>query len=232
MDASEFVNPAHELMADNRTGTVVGVTLLCKITGYSANAIQKDIKAGAPLAVRGGPGKEHKLDTAKFITYLVRKERNRLMNLFMQRTAQGDGKYEKGNFKARRAAAQAELAEIEVMEKRGKLVPIDLVTTVLQRLIGNARAHLLVIPTKAASEVATVKDPETIRNYLENLIHESLNELAAISADDLVSQNVLESLEAPAEVDGEPVGRSVPKAKPRGKRASRTVANKPRAVPA
>lgn len=232
MDASEFINPAHEQMLERRTGEVLTITELSKITGYANKCIREELQAGAPLAVKGGPGREHKLDSAKFITWLVRKERNRLINLFMQRTAQGDGKYEKGNFKARRAAAQAELAEIEVQEKRGQLVSIDLVTTVLQRLITNAKARLLILPTKAAPQAAALKDPVGIKNFLEGLIYESLSELSAITPADLVSSEVLETLESAAEIDGEPMGGPVPQVKSRGKRRAGAVENVTRSIPA
>jgi terminase small subunit / prophage DNA-packing protein len=210
MDTSAYINPANEAIADKRRGRVVDVAELSRYTGYSVSAIETEIKRGAPLQRRGGPGREHKLDTAQFITWLIRKERERMIGIFQQLRAEslgegsefGGSEPESGNYKQRRFAAQAELSEIELAEKRGELVPIEKVMTIFTNLVGIARAQLLVIPTKASPQLAAMKDPKAVYIFLKDVIYDALNELADIDPADLIAQDGSVQVEAAAETDG------------------------------
>jgi hypothetical protein len=79
--------------------------------------------------------------------------------------------------RARKEAALAALAEIELDEKRGKLIPARDVEARLADVFLNARTRLLGIPARAREADPTLS--ATQLQLVEDLVREALEELAA-----------------------------------------------------
>lgn len=80
--------------------------------------------------------------------------------------------------RARKLAAEAELAEMERDERRGQLVPISVVERVVSEEYAAVRAKLLSLPGKLAPLVAIEDDEVTCRDLIERGVTEALDELA------------------------------------------------------
>ena len=78
----------------------------------------------------------------------------------------------------RHRQAAAKLAEYELAQKSGSLVPVEEAAAEIERRILPARAKLLGLPVKLAPLVAP-ENPDKARAVLERAIHEVLTELAA-----------------------------------------------------
>jgi phage terminase Nu1 subunit (DNA packaging protein) len=134
----------------------------------------------------------------------------------------------------RKTAAEAALAELELARQRGEVVSLAVVANVIGDQLSACKARLLSIPTKISPLVATATDVQECRDLLDGAVREALDEITGLDGtgrdrpadfthhrgdegDDLGAD------ESAAESDGEPVGGSLPKAKPRGQRRARPV---------
>lgn len=133
-------------------------------------------------------------------------------------------------------SAEAELKEMKLAQARGELIPVELVSNALSRIFSSVQAKLvgynkrlipqLDIPQKFWPEAITTAD---------RILYEILDDLAEakdvprIVAESAAAAQVEDgAAPAAAPVDGEPVGRPLPKAKPRGQRRTRAVVHKSR----
>ncbi len=80
------------------------------------------------------------------------------------------------------AARRAEI-ETRLAERRGELIPADAVADEWVRLVRNARARLLSIPSRVAGDVAGTTDMREVERMVKGAIFEALRELAG-GADD------------------------------------------------
>lgn len=80
--------------------------------------------------------------------------------------------------RARLTRAQAEKAELELAEKRGKLLDASLVERALVGLLSNFRARILALPSKAAPKCVAATDAKEARAILKAHCYEALDELA------------------------------------------------------
>ena len=194
---------AQDSKADKRTGYKYTITKLADVTGFSRTTIENYIAKGLPVAYKGLPGgNPTKIDTAVFITWLVRQERERVI---------GEFKTDESvplNSKSRREAALAETAEISLARLKGELVPIEVVEEVVTKAITNSRARLLAIPTKVAPQLTAISRASVIKQILESNIYEALDELSRIDTADFVDKSVYVPLEPAAETDSQSVGGS------------------------
>lgn len=81
--------------------------------------------------------------------------------------------------KARKLAAEASLAEMELQQKRGELVPIAEVARTVGEEYAAVRAKLLAIPSKVAPMVAAESTDAACRALLTREIHDAMLELVA-----------------------------------------------------
>lgn len=79
--------------------------------------------------------------------------------------------------RARRAAAQADLAELELAARRGRLVDVTELTGEFNAHITNAKARLLALPTRVGQELPDLA--ERVVPVVDRLIRAALQELAA-----------------------------------------------------
>ncbi len=80
--------------------------------------------------------------------------------------------------KIRLTAAQADDKELDVKQKRGELIPAEIVEIAWQGQKANMKAKLLNIPTKLAPLIVGVHAIEVIKEKTQELIYEALEELA------------------------------------------------------
>ncbi len=80
--------------------------------------------------------------------------------------------------RARKIAAEAEMAEIELREKKGQLIPASEVVASWGEIVGACRSKLLAVPAKIAPVVAVEDNPAVCKQIVEEQIGEALYELA------------------------------------------------------
>jgi hypothetical protein len=81
--------------------------------------------------------------------------------------------------RARKARADAALAELEIAKSCNELVLRSDVAAAWRVALIGLRAKLLAIPSKASSQIAGETSKKTIEAYLERQIREALEELAS-----------------------------------------------------
>jgi phage terminase Nu1 subunit (DNA packaging protein) len=82
--------------------------------------------------------------------------------------------------KRRKMAAEAGLAELELMKEQGVLVEIDKVAQDFGEQLTNFRAKMISIPSKCAAQIYTAENVQEIKSILEDAINEALNEIRGI----------------------------------------------------
>jgi hypothetical protein len=95
------------------------------------------------------------------------------------------------------------------------------------------KTKLLALPTKLAYELAGINDPIKLQNRLEEEINEVLTELSDgrfINGTRTIEESS-KIVQTAAPIDGEQLGGQAQEVKPRSKRRTRTVADKPSGVP-
>lgn len=83
-----------------------------------------------------------------------------------------------GEEKARLTRAQADKAEMEAKEMAKELVRVDDVLEEWQGILASVKGKLLSIPSKAATLVAVETNPALCQVLIDDMIRETLNELA------------------------------------------------------
>lgn len=137
------------------------------------------------------------------------------------------------------ARLKKEMADKTAMEnavRRGDLIPRREVVEMIQKAFVSVRSKLLGLPSKEAAVLAAMDDARAIFDRLTSAIHELLTELANtrwVSKPERgdggggSSDRNDGGADPTAKADDKRVGRSKPKAKPRGKRRARSVGHKP-----
>lgn len=134
--------------------------------------------------------------------------------------------------RTRLTKAQADKVEMEIKVLAGELLPAPLVESIWSRMTSAARQRLLAVPYRMASAALAADSFQAIETAAADLIREALNELhhydpadyrPAIASTDRTDPGM--DVSAPAAADSQPVGRSPPPPKQRGKRGTRPVAN-------
>jgi phage terminase Nu1 subunit (DNA packaging protein) len=126
--------------------------------------------------------------------------------------------------KTRLTKAQADKTELEVAQLRKVLVPADLVEREWTDMISAARAKLLSLPPKAASQVMAAANRTEAEALLKAMVNEALAELA--EGGDYAARPPVEEpagVEPAAEPDRVDVGGRKPASKRGGQRRARPV---------
>jgi len=82
------------------------------------------------------------------------------------------------DWRVRREAAEAELAELRLGETRGELIRLSAVKNALGVMFATARESLLQLPSRMAPQLAGETDPATIQNLLYAELHQTLVDLS------------------------------------------------------
>ncbi len=67
---------------------------------------------------------------------------------------------------------------MDLEQQRGKLLPLEMVISAWQGQVANARAKLLALPPKAASQVLGMESYVEVEQVIKDIIYEALDELA------------------------------------------------------
>ncbi len=146
--------------ATSRTGQVMQTTL-AKLFSVDVRTIQRWTKAGMP---RAGASRSSKYDLAKCIAWRREQDRKEAEDLRHPKTFE--------EARARKMAAEAELAELDVMERRGELGTVEEMDEVITTGFGRMRAYGLGVPSRHARDFVGFKTVTAARNALRDLIVE------------------------------------------------------------
>ena len=80
--------------------------------------------------------------------------------------------------RAKLTSLKAEKVTLYLEQQRGKLLPLDMVIEAWQGQVANARAKLLVLPPKLASQALGMESYLEVEQAIRNIIYETLDELA------------------------------------------------------
>ena len=81
--------------------------------------------------------------------------------------------------KARLTRAQADTAELALLEKSGVVIPADEAVLAWEAMLTNCKNKLLAIPSKAAPMLAAETDTAIVLDLLEDYVRDALTELQA-----------------------------------------------------
>jgi phage terminase Nu1 subunit (DNA packaging protein) len=202
---------------------------LSGLLGVHRNTVAKWLDQGCPFVEKAdrASGKEWALSLPDVVEWNKTKA--------VEAAAGDTSKLDVDESRRRKLAAEAAIAELDLAERRGHVVRVDVVMQVIGEQLSTCRARLLALPTKAAPLMVPLDDMLECRDVLDSLVREALDELtgydgggSGATAPDRTASPADDgggADEASAEADGVGVGGSVPEAKPRGKRRARTVDN-------
>lgn len=185
---------------------IVNKVQLASIIGKSESWIT-DAQKGHdfPIEKRGRGRAGQLYDTAKVIEWLEKRQINYLTG--------NQGLIDLDEAKRRKMAAEAGLAELELMKEQGYLVEIEKIADDFGEQLSNFRAKMISIPSKCAAQVLTCENVQEIKSILEDSIYEALNEIRGIGNFDAEgefakgdSQAILPEAEATSETDDFAVG--------------------------
>ena len=80
--------------------------------------------------------------------------------------------------RARKVAAEAEMAEMELAKERGLLLPVEMVAEINENIFGIFRARMTALPAKAAPDVFSADSLTEAKTLLKQHINAALDELA------------------------------------------------------
>ena len=130
--------------------------------------------------------------------------------------------------------AQAEVQELKLASARGELLPAKLVGALWEKAIGAFKVRMLSIPRKSIMKLRGVKTDTAREKVLTGMICEALDDLAVADYSGVIN-GVIEDVfrgdtpgEEPPAADDQPVGGSIPGAKPRKQRTARKMEYKHR----
>jgi phage terminase Nu1 subunit (DNA packaging protein) len=154
---------------------IVNKRQLADILGMAEETLtqyQKDSTFPVLVKRRGRSGSDY--ETADVIAWLERRKINA--------TVGNQDLIDLEEGKRRKMAAEAGLAELELLKEQGKVIEIERVADELGEQLSNLRAKLLSIPSKVAGQAYTAKDIREIKQILDDAIFEALNELSGHGA--------------------------------------------------
>lgn len=133
------------------------------------------------------------------------------------RAMANDGSLSLTDERTRLTRAQAEGEEMKVKALKGDLIHRDTAEKLWEDVIVACRARLLSMPSKVAPIVIHCKTIPEVRDKIESLVHEALNELSRIDpADYADNQKGVEKVDPAPEVGRRRVGRPKKNVEPGG----------------
>lgn len=141
---------------------IIGQTEIAAMFGVTARTITDWQEAGMPVAVHGGPGVSGEYDAPACIRWLVERE---------VRKVQGESP------KDRLARLQGDQLEMDLAERRGKLIEAATVEPMMRAAIVSARERIRNEPARLA-EALEGKDKAEREALLRDLLDETLTKLS------------------------------------------------------
>jgi len=183
--------------------------------GVSTTTAQDWLKKDLPYVEKGGAGKSYQFDSKATDKWheknIVRKalEKNKKSNLFDEQT--------------RKTSAEADLKELELSERLGNLIEVDVIEKLLEDMVVVARKKLEGMPAKLASALVACNTRAEAKSVIEKEVNENLGELVTFGIARLAkkggrhNKRGVAKVPAPASANGKPVGGRKPSA-PKRKR--------------
>ena len=126
---------------------------------------------------------------------------------------------------------KADREEIKLRKETAELVEGEIVEKVWADMVGNAKAKLLALPTRASGRLPVApKDLAATKSILEDEVRETLTEIADYDPSKIIEQLIPEDddeVDATTEAKGQRVGRPKKAAHQRKRSGGRKVENKP-----
>jgi len=144
----------------------IGIKETEKRLALSRKQIQRDMEAGMPFDRQG--------TRLMFPWPDIRIWRDERIRELSARAAQPTGE---DDWKKRKLAAEAELAELEVAQMRGALIPVEEFHRHLETAFSRVRARLLSLPPKLGAAAVGHSTPREAQAALEPIIYEVMEEL-------------------------------------------------------
>lgn len=206
-------------------GRLVSKLTVAEAFGVSLPTVEKYLRNGMPVAQIGGRGVKWQFDLTQVIRWkiaeAVREARGKTSTVDESRK--------------RKLSAEAALAELDLATRRGDAVSLNDTAAAWEGMAVAFRNKMLGLPAKLAPVLVAETDLATARGTLEREVHEALEELSGYEPVRDIRRGAGGAAgsdqggsgdgEAAAAADGEPVGGSVPAAKPRKQRRARPVAD-------
>lgn len=136
------------------------------LLGISDSEMSNLLQQGLPAIDRGRPGVSGTYDPIAVQEWYESHKGKKVKTADMQES------------RARKEAAQARMAELELEELEGKVVRIEEVAAQVETEYIRVRSKLLSLPTKASGLVLGMSTQADIQDVLDTLVREVLDELA------------------------------------------------------
>lgn len=171
---------------------IVNKTQLSAIIGKSENWLTDMQKQhDFPIHQRGRGRAGQLYDTAKVIEWM---EKRQVANIAGNQTL-----IDLDEGKRRKMAAEAGLAELELLKEQGSVIEIEKVADEIGEQLSHFKAKMLSLPSRLSAQIFTAKDIKEVRSILEESINEALNEVRGIGFDDAVGESEKEDSTAISE---------------------------------
>lgn len=153
---------------------LVSVEQLAAEFARTPRYVQQLVKQGMPRSSHG----QYDLENCKtwFIRFLQNKIQHREGDID-DNGGGGGGTYNVDREQARLIRTKADLAEIELAEKRGSVIPVDVFENTLSQMVTQARQQLLQLPGRAAPQLEG-EPRAVIKSKLTEQIHSALTALS------------------------------------------------------
>lgn len=124
--------------------------------------------------------------------------------------------------RARKMEADAQMAELELLQAKGKLVASEDVAGAWVEVLAAMKAKLLAVPSICAPICATETDLPTIQSILENQIREALDELSSYQPHEYAGRTVVtESGDSGSDANAETAAKAKRRAVGRPRKAAK-----------
>jgi phage terminase Nu1 subunit (DNA packaging protein) len=145
-------------------GRAVDQGELALLFGVDIESVRLWQQEGMPFVPRAAIGAENGYDSAQCLTWLIRRE--------IRKAAGGE------TAKDRLARLQADKVELEILEKRGQLVPLEDIEPAWLRIATAVRSQLLDLPAKLAPLLEATPGAEAKRALLVEEVERVLSNLS------------------------------------------------------
>lgn len=153
-------------------GTLVNKTQLAEILGKSQKTLTAWQAHDMPVKLSGKRGTSNQYDTEDVISWLIRREIEKL-------TITDDGRvYDLDSERSRLTHHQANKTELEELVLKGDLIPADEVLNQWEKMVSSFRAKMLSMPTKTSHLLINVSEFDEVENILKTHVYEALKELS------------------------------------------------------
>jgi phage terminase Nu1 subunit (DNA packaging protein) len=176
-DVSETVRSAANSNGNAAQVLIVNISELASRIGRSVPTIKHWIRSGMPVVTRGDQGHEWQIDLAAVFRW---REETRGKGAANDNAETDDESHKDAidRERARKLAAEADIAEMDAAQRRGELIPIAIVAKDRAESIARARGVLIAMETKLAPLCAAETDVLIVRSIIGAEIRRALSELA------------------------------------------------------